>query len=43
MHIMFIVLKPRSASAGVINKHANVSMIANASYYSYVYTGTRVE
>ena len=44
VHIRFIVLDPRSASADVISKHANVSLIANVSYYSYVHRYTcRVE
>jgi len=38
--IRFIVLNPRSASADVISKHANVSLIACASYYSYVHQYT---
>jgi len=37
VHIRFIVLSPRSASADVISKHANVSLIADASYYSYIH------
>jgi len=44
VHIRFSVLNPRSASADVISKHANVSLIANASCYSYVHWYTcRVE
>jgi len=44
VHIRFIVLNPRSASADVISKHVNVSLIANASYHSYVHRYTcRVE
>jgi len=40
VHIRFIVLNPRSASADVISKHANVSLIANASYCLYVHRYT---
>jgi len=42
VHIRFIVLNPRSASADVISKHANVSLIA-IHRAIHTYTGARVE